>query len=182
MAYGVLDSRQKKALRALIKGKKVHDLGCGDQSLSDALVSMGAKQVIAVDSHPFGQPVLAVTTVKSSFSDYAATSPEPEIDIAFVSWPVNRSEPGLLSLVMRAKIVAYLGKCTDGTCCGWPMLFQHFLGRELLTYVPESLNTLCIYGSEIKVPRTGELEERAGLDWQKMMPGEAGILRASLSE
>lgn len=85
--------------------------------------------------------------------------------MAFVSWPANRPDEGLLTLLKRAATLIYLGKCTDGTCCGWPGLFTYFLSRELLVHVPDEYNTLFVYGGALETPRTGEWEERAGLDW-----------------
>jgi hypothetical protein len=171
MPYGCLNRKQKLVVKALVRGKKVHDLGCGDHVLSNELLKMGAQEVIAIDAHPYGVPLLmridrAVTPIKAHFEAYALT--QPEIEIAFVSWPANRADRGLLALVSSAKKIVYLGKCTDGTCCGWPALFDHFLHRELLKYEPDVYNTLCIYGDDLDTPREGELEERAGLDWTRI--------------
>ena len=105
-----------------------------------------------------------VRTVRAKFAEYVAS--EPTIDVAFVSWPYNQVDLSLFELVTRAKMVAYLGKCTDGALCGWPGLFRYFLSRELAAHVPHPANTLLIYGGPLKTPRAGELEERAGLDWQ----------------
>ncbi len=173
MAYGQLDRKQAKALRALVKGKRIHDLGCGDQVLTRDLVKFGATEVIAIDTHPYGEPRPRITTIKSSFEDYALEmymNQLPDIEVAFVSWPANRRMNDLLLLIETAKFIVYLGKCTDGTSCGWPGLFEHFLSRTILSYIPHRHNTLCIYGDRLTAPREGELEERAGLDWQKVWP------------
>ena len=168
MPYGQFDSKQRRALKQVIKGKRVHDLGCGDQLLSGDLVKWGASEVVAIDSHPYGDPGKKVTTLKMSFADYLSTG--PEIDIAFICWPPNRVEPALLELARLAKLVVYHGKCTDGTCCGWPGLFEHFLRRDLVAYVPDEYNTLCVYGALVPARRDGQPEERAGLDWEKIRP------------
>ncbi len=176
MPYGQLDRKQTKALKAAVKGRKVHDLGCGDELLARDLVKFGASEVIAIDSklcllpyyreqHPYPK---GMTGIQAYFEEYAKTS--PSIDVAFVSWPANRQDAGLLTLVMSAKTVIYLGKCTDGSCCGWPGLFSHFLRRELITHVPDEYNTLFIYGSMLETPRCGEWEEQAGLDWETTRP------------
>jgi hypothetical protein len=168
VAYGQLDRKQTKALRAFVRGRDVHDLGCGDQMLSRELVRFGARQVVAVDSHPFGNPGPKVRTVHATFEDYVQRA--PEIDISFVSWPANRVETALLDLLRSSRAVVYLGKCTDGTACGYPELFDHFLGRDILSYIPHEHNTLCIYGGRLSTRREGELEERAGMDWKRIWP------------
>jgi hypothetical protein len=164
VTFGLIDRLQAATLLRLVRGRVVHDLGCGDQVLAEALVGLGAESVVAVDSHPTGSPRSGVTTVRATFAEYAAT--EPTVDVAFVSWPFNQIDPPLLDLCARARTVAYLGKCTDGRICGWPGLFRHFLSRRLVTYAPHPANTLCVYGEPLPAPRAGELEERAGLDWQ----------------
>lgn len=154
----------------------MHDLGCGDELLSGDLIKLGAKGVIAVDKdltvdaryrsvHPHHK---GVTGVRATFEEYAKKT--PKIDVAFVSWPVNRVEEGLLTLVSRSKLVIYLGKCTDGACCGWPGLFKHFLSRELIAHVPDEYNSLLAYGRTLPDPRRGENEELGGLDWEKIRP------------
>jgi hypothetical protein len=168
MTWGRLDTAQAEALAAVVRGRTIHDLGCGDQVLSDALVQLGAAAVIAVDEHPVGCPGSWVNTVRTTFAEYETR--QPIIDVAFVSWPVNHNEPPLLDLLYRAKTIAYLGKCTDGTLCGWPGLFRYFLGLELVAHVPHPANTLLIYGTPVAAPRVGEWEERAGLDHRFSYP------------
>ena len=184
MSYGHLDRKQAKALRALVQGRRVHDLGCGDQTLTRDLVKFGASEVTAVDCDPvtfrvrlvkIGERWLpqrvvnnSITTIKATFEEYAKE--QPEIDIAFLSWPMNRVVRGLLPLVESARMVVYLGTCLGGTYCGFPSLFKHFLGRELLVHVPHKKNTLFIYGGALDTPREGEEEERAGIDSNNIWP------------
>ena len=163
MNYARLDKRQQAALAALIRGRTVHDLGCGDRTLSAYLVQLGAAGVVAVDyRQPPGDPAAGVTAVRVMFLEFAAS--EPAIDVAFVSWPNNHVQHGLLELLHRSATVAYLGKNTDGVACGWPGLFRHFLARKLVAYLPHRANTLCVYGPPIAEARIGEPEEQAGLD------------------
>jgi hypothetical protein len=165
VTYGIIwGQEQGDAIGRFVRDQVVHDLGCGDQVLSRALVRLGAARVMAVDASPPTElPGAEITTVRATFQEYLDGS--PQIDVAFVSWPLNFPEPALLCLVARARTVIYLGKCTDGVFCGWPGLFRHFLGRKLLAHVPHPVNTLCVYGEPLVKPREGELEERAGIDW-----------------
>ncbi len=186
MPYGQLDRKQTKALKALVRGKRVHDLGAGDELLAGDLARFGAAEVIAIDEklcnegwyrerRPLPKGVIGI---KATFEEYAKTV--PDIEIAFVSWPANRESHGLLTLVQSARTVVYLGKCTDGVCCGWPGLFKHFLQRELVEHVPDEYNSLFVYGPRLPTPRCGENEEQAGLDWDKIRPyyNEQGGLNA----
>lgn len=86
-----------------------------------------------------------------------------EIDVAFVSWPSANPRTLLHRLVARAPLVLYLGKCTDGSFCGYPEFWQALSQRELLDRVYDRANVLLVYGPR-KVARPVEPEERAGMD------------------
>lgn len=164
MGWGRLSPEQRDAIRGVVRGRTVHDLGCGDLELSRQLIEFGATSVIGVDKSPsVWEPIPAgVLAVRATFAEFVLVN--PTIDVAFVSWPVTVRDAGLLSLVRAARTVVYLGKCTDGIMCGWPALFQHFLARDLMAYVPHPNNALCVYGGELPKPRAGEYEECAGVD------------------
>lgn len=169
MSYGLVTDQQANVIRPLVRGRVVHDLGCGDRYLSGRLVAWGARGVVAVDSHPFGpHPGPWVTTVTQSFEEYLKT--RSTIDVAFVSWPTTGAYVGgygLLGLIILAKRVIYLGKNTDGTMCGRPKLFHHLMRRPLLAHVPDEWNTLIGYGSGAVI-REAVLEEKAGMDMTKV--------------
>jgi hypothetical protein len=154
-----MDTQQRDAVEEFVRDKKVIDLGCGDAGWTEMMVIMGPKLIIAVDKQlprDTGPP-RQIKWVEKTFQDYENEGGEvPEV--AFVSWPVNRPLPALLRMVQKAKVVIYLGKNTDGTSCGWPELFAHFSGRELLRHVPKRANTLTVYGGPVDEPRmlTGE--------------------------
>lgn len=158
MSYGKLLPDQIKALRPIIQGRHVHDLGAGDGELSLALLQLGAAKVTAVDRNKI--PTAPGVECRQAYFENVRDA----IDIAFVSWPSNRPDGGLLSLIRRAREVVYLGKNTDGTACGSRPFFRALQQREVRAYVPNRENTLIIYGADTGVLRRPTPEELAGLD------------------
>lgn len=157
--YGRLSSAQLEVLVEYTEGRVVHDLGAGSLGLARILRVHGACKVIAIDKEQISPPDdPCIEVVWKIFSDY-----KKPIDTAVVSWPINRYDQGLLSLVDRARRVIYIGKNTDGSMCGWPGLFWSFLARELLAYVPDRRNVLIVYGDKLKALRRPVGEELAGL-------------------
>jgi hypothetical protein len=157
MSYGRLTPPQRAALRPFVEGKVVHDLGAGDGEMSLALVDLGAAQVIAVEEMHRNPAVLGkgprIRREVKRFKTYAATMPVfgVTIDVAFVSWPDNRVDEGLLALVNAARVVAYLGKNTDGTACGGRDFWDALMLRPVYAYEPDRSNTLIVY-SEARNP------------------------------
>lgn len=160
VSYGVLHTGQGEAVQRVVQGRVVHDLGAGDLVLANELLNMGASRVVAIDKQPpygwRGDPRIQV--IQSYFHQYSG-----EIDVAFMSWPQNYNDEGVLNLIKRAGTVIYLGKNTDGSACGSIRMFEHLVGRELLTHVPCRENTLLIYGKELQEPREPVGEEKAAL-------------------
>jgi hypothetical protein len=143
MPFGKLSLKQETAIKPNILASLVHDLGAGDLSLAADLLRLGAQQVIAIDKAPYQRkPPQGINTVTCYFENYPAP-----VDIAFVSWPRENFDMGLLNLVRRARIVIYLGCNTQGSTCGFTRMWQHLATREVISYVPENYNSLVIYGS-----------------------------------
>ena len=159
MPFGYLDPAQQEAVRNVIQGRVVTDLGAGILGLSMELLRLGAPKVIAVDKQiGAGGPLRNIQFVETYFKDF-----DDPVDVAFVSWPPNWSCPGLIEAVERAEIAIYLGKNSDGTACGTAPLFRKLTKREVLVHVPAWKNTLIIYGpTRIERPLFGE--EKAGID------------------
>jgi len=87
------------------------------------------------------------------------------VDVAFVAWPTNsRAIDGLVEILERASVVAYVGCNTGGTACGTPGFFQHLLQRELLAYEADRRNTLIVCGRRMDKAREPQGEEKAGID------------------
>jgi hypothetical protein len=161
MPYGAPSVQQLSVVREFVRDRVVHDFGAGDLVLSKMLVTLGARRVVAVDKERMESPFAAVECVQARFDELLAAL--SMIDVAFVSWPQNRHDTALLTLFQRAKTCIYLGKNTDGSACGHPELFKHFVQRELLAYKAERRNTLIVYGRGALDPRKPRGEELAGL-------------------
>lgn len=143
MSYGKLSAAQRKILKPVVQGVHLHDLGAGECDLSRELLKLGAEHITAVDSSFYGVPAhRKITQAKSLFRDYVG-----KIDAAFISWPINNSaSTHLIRLLKSTPLVIYLGKNSDGWCCGSPDFFRHLAKRIIVEHVPEIDNTLTIYG------------------------------------
>jgi hypothetical protein len=163
MAYGRLTLEQELALTPHIQGSLVHDLGAGDLILAADLLRLGAKQVVAIDKNPYRKKApQGITPVTCYFEAY----PSP-IDIAFMSWPQNTFDAGLLNICRRARIVVYLGRNTGGQACSFSTLSQHLATRQVLAHAPDEYNSLIIYSSVLE-PRRYLPEEYAAIFQDKM--------------
>tara|TARA_Y100000310_G_C20691665_1_gene822672 strand:+ start:1296 stop:1817 length:522 start_codon:yes stop_codon:yes gene_type:complete len=161
VAYGLLTTEMLSALRPLVAGKVVVDLGAGNCNKAAILKGIGAATVIAVDKNPM-PPTAGIKTVQGYFVEVADALPEL-IDVAFVSWPQNYPNRGLEAILHRAEVVIYLGSNTDGNSCGDPSLYGHLLSRKLLAHVGHQRNTLIAVGELLGEPRKPTFEEVAAL-------------------
>lgn len=159
---GTLSEEQAAIVRRLVKNRPVHDLGAGSLDLAIALTTFGAREVIAVDKERMPRGHALIRTIQMSFTRFAEQF-KGGIEVAFLSWPENRMDIDLLTLLKRSETVIYLGKNTDGNACGHPMMFEHFQRRKLLAYLPERRNTLAVYGKALVKLREPKGEEQAGL-------------------
>lgn len=151
---------QQEAIQEVVRGRVVHDLGAGDFVLAHELLRMGASKIVALDKeapHTWKGDA-RIQVVRGYFHAYTG-----DIDVAFMSWPQNYNDEGVLRLIERAGTVVYLGKNTDGSACGSLRMFDHLVGRELLAHVPDRANTLLIYGKLLAEPREAVGEELAAL-------------------
>ena len=158
MSHGKLSSAQARIVAAFVEGELVHDLGAGDLELARQLIALGARGVVAVDKNPSQKRVPLVRQVMSHFHAF-----EEPIEVAFVSWPVNWQDLGIVGLVKRAPLVIYLGTNMDGIACGTGELYWDLSKREVLAHEPHPKNTLIVYGHR-SVTREPLPEEVAGMD------------------
>lgn len=158
----MLNRAQRKALKPYLKGKHITDYGCGDFTLTRELVKLGAEHVTAIDKQGL-DPEIPRVTFQRAYFDKIRKLPQH----LFLSWPINHVCDAMVIAAATAETVVYLGKNTDGMCCGPPGLFEVLVRREVLAYVPWQPNTLIIYGKLIRQPneepREPLFEEMAGL-------------------
>ena len=178
MSYGTLSLEQSEKLRPFLKDQRVYDLGAGDLRLSKTLLHLGAVHVVAVEKEADLRPTLTmrysegvgvrvpnvpeeITYLRTTFRDFREQAP-----LVFVSWPVNWVT-GIQQVLAKAETVIYLGKNTDGISCGDSGIWNHLASREVLVHLPESQNTLIVYGRG-RVVRRYLPEERVALDHDRI--------------
>lgn len=165
VSYGKIFLDFEAPIRAQVQGQVVHDLGAGDTTLALQLVGLGAKQVLLLDKeHIFTPPSLqSLKAIRTYYSDWTGWE---DVRVAFLSWPPSHT-PGLVKGLEKVPTVIYMGANHGGTSAGSVALFQHFLQRPLLTYIPNPKNSLLIYGSWNREadPRSPVGEEQAGLSF-----------------
>jgi hypothetical protein len=164
---GRVTPEMEAIIREHVQGKEVWDIGCGVYlGWSHKLLDWGAKEVVAVDKeevHPNLYRGRAIRNIRNYYTDLQV--PSDGIEVAYLSWPTNHILHGLLPILERCRKVIYLGCNYHGSACGWPGLYRHFWGREVLGHVEVYQNTLTVYGGPCE-PRnaTGQLthEEKCG--------------------
>lgn len=181
MSYGHLDEDQAACVKRWVEGKTVLDLGAGDLELSQQLLQLGAKKVIAVDKGLRGlgpDPRIEVRQAyfHNLFSDWLRKPEERDlVDIVFCSWPPNYQTNVELVIALFERLI-YLGANTSGSACGGEWFWKPLLSREVLDYVPRRRNTLCVYGpNHVDRAPTGEelgalsTEVALRFDWAERM-------------
>jgi hypothetical protein len=157
--WGQPSQSQLPVIARHVAGRRIHDLGAAHRNLSVQLLELGASHVVAIESETYPHAAVHpnLTVVQTYFRAY-----QDPIDVAFVSWAPN-NPCGLHVLLARAPLVIYLGRCTDGSFCGYPAFWRTLQQREILDRVNERKNVLLVYGPRI-VERPLEPEEEAGMD------------------
>ena len=162
MPYGRLNAKQEAEVRRWVEGYHVHDLGAGDLVLSHKLLDLGAIHVTAIDRELSEGRTATRDRRITCFQEHFHNTHD-QISTAFVSWPCNWQDSGLLRLLTRTSIILYLGTNTRGTACGGPDLFGYLTQREVLAYEPWVENTLIVYGPR-RIFREPRGEEKAALN------------------
>lgn len=146
MPFGLLTDEMITTIQPLVAGKSVWDFGAGDMTYALMMHEMGA-HVTAIDKEDMPD-VRGVRRLQCAFSVLQEARTEPlDIDVAFVSWPVNYS-CDLGDLVDSVPVVIYLGlNCSHrGTACGGPGFWASVVGRERLHVIEHVRNNLIVYG------------------------------------
>lgn len=149
MPYGKLTPEMEEAIRPWVEGKRVWDLGAGDLDYAIRLRDLGA-EVTAVDKTPMPE-VRDIETIEARFDEVSLLPLWVPYDTVFLSWPYNYEVDGLLRLVAKAPVVIYLGcnRESEGSSCGGPDIWTHFMGRTLLRLVEHKRNDLMVYGEDL---------------------------------
>lgn len=156
MSWGKLYQKQFDALLPHIEDREVWDLGAGDLTLTRSILLLKPKRMVAIDKERMPN-VSGIETMRSSFDNVL----EDSLDVAFVSWPSNRYDSGLLRLIKAAKTIIYLGTNTGGSACGFKEFFEETSQRELLVDIPGRDSSLVIVGSR-RMVRNPTVEEWIG--------------------
>ena len=164
--FGVMTVDMESVVREVVRDMVVWDLGAGPAlPYAGRLVQLGATRVVAVDKL---EDVLIwprhdrVEVRHAMFAD--VLPPEEGIDVAFVSWPVNRRLPGLVPLLEASRTVVYLGKNSRVEACGSRAMFDHLLRRDVLRELQHARNDLVVYGPVTDLQRPLLREELWGLE------------------
>ena len=177
--YGLVTPEMAEVIKAHVAGKDVWDLGAGNLVYSHHLIQRyKAERVVAVDCAPMSKPRRkAIHLVDKPFDQ--VQMPLAGVDVAFLSYPVNWHNPGLIRLLAQSKVVIYLGSNTGGTACGGIKLFQYLSIRPVLAHVPHHRNSLIVYGAPVDQWHRSLLpEEYAALHPEKMWTFEEAISKS----
>jgi hypothetical protein len=151
-----LNIEQQAVVARTVAGFCVYDLGAGNLDMTRLMLTLRASSVVAIDKEempPFHHP--DVKCIRRRFDEFERFPADG--DAALVSWPVNHPNPGLVRMLDAAPIIIYIGKNTDGSACGDRKLFEAFLGRRLIAYVPDRANVVAIYGEKLATDIHGEV-------------------------
>jgi hypothetical protein len=167
--FGDVTERQAEVIRRVVEGRKVADLGAFCLAHSRLLLELGATEVHAIDKGIMPESKdPRIKKTRCYFHEYKGGIPS----IAFVSWPINHQDQGLVKLVKSAPVAIVLSKNTDGNACGDPLFYQHLITRDLLFYEPDRRNCLIVVGAKLPRPRKPTGEEEAGMSWTTMLSYE----------
>lgn len=161
MPYGNLSLAMREALKPIVKGRVVYDLGAGDLDHAKTLLRCGASAIMAIEKDPLPvtlHPSLNITLIESLI---ASVPVPPDLDVVFLGWPQNYFIPGILTWMKAAKTLIYLGHNFDGTACGFPDMFEHMQERRLDLHIPDARNTLIVVSERLNFPRHSTPEEAA---------------------
>lgn len=181
-AYGKLTTAMQHAMDSYVKDRRVFDFGAGDMTHAQAMLKMGAMDVVAIEKNFAGQksPDKRIKQFEGTFLDYIQRGNDFSFEhcTAFISWPANHKLDGLLDLLEKFRVIMYLGKNTDGSACAWPGFFHQMYLRPVLEHVPHRRNTLIIWGEhndKLAIEhRELKLEERAGGDHTRCYDFDGG--------
>ena len=155
--YATLTDDMKAAIKAIVKGRTVYDLGAETLSFALELVGMGAEHVTCIDRHEM--PHLDRLRLASNdrinwktqhfselMGDIATDGMSGLKDVLLMSWPVNWTTGlSVLARLHQDAYIIYLGSNRDGTACGSCELFFELMKRDVQVEIQHQRNDLIIY-------------------------------------
>jgi hypothetical protein len=147
----------KAAIKAIVDGRTVYDLGAGDISNALTLLELGAEHVTCVDRNPppFRDGLkLAMKPGLSWRKRYFAELHSDIIgdgmadlnEVLFISWPVNwMTALDALVRLHRDAWIIYVGSNRNGAACGSCEMFFEMTKRDVQVEIQHPRNDLIIY-------------------------------------
>lgn len=171
LAYGKVSPVHVDLFKRAVNGKVVYDLGCGDGARALQALSLGAKEVVAIDkSAPHISTIKAwqehpITFIKSYFEGFDLEVAKEAVAMLF--YPANYHMAGLTCLLERFDQVLYFGLNNNGTMCGHTALFKHLMSRELLDSSDVVTGAMLHYGALQRMEAVPRCEEE--LRWESLI-------------
>jgi hypothetical protein len=138
------------------KGKSVVDFGSGNLEWSFFLAESlmpDQKTVLSIDRYDppasYVAPGYLSYNLLCKRSYFVDMTPKDVAgyDVGFISWPPCYNTHNLPELLDTFDLVIYQGCNVRGNACGSELLWESFLRREVLEYIPKLNNTLIVYGA-----------------------------------
>lgn len=154
-----------KYIASLSKKQGIDDLGCGN--LQRAYEIIGTDSTIRI--HGFDKEYIQTDhkAIKTYQVDLSHGKFESKSKIALLAWPINRPSsaggPKWESILPQYTQVIYIGKNTDGMCCGSLELWRYLITLNVQAVIPDRQETLIHYTTAPRVSSKTLIEEQSGI-------------------
>lgn len=154
-----------------VKGAKFLEAFCGNGSLSEMAMEMGAISGVAFDKESKFPQIKGVSFKSCYTKDFPVNG--DKYDALLISYPQshNNACSGLDKLFNISKKVIYIGCNFDSTACGDTNFWKTMITKEVLAVEMSVRNTMIVYGDKPRNESQPGLvlwEELAGLDRSKI--------------
>lgn len=151
------------ALRQVVQGRQVIELGGADGALADVMVcDMMAESVLIVEKETAYRrqveesPAHLVAYYWGYVQDFARTRLNLDRlwDVAVISFPPNVAafDHGAIQVLQRSSMIVIIGKNDGVTAVGTSILWRYLVTRERTNYVVGQKNDLVVYGPNPRPP------------------------------